>query len=225
MRRILIVEDNKDFADLLQESLSDEPDFQVMEVIGTESAVYRRFEENLLDDLECLLLDLHLPTEDGDRSVYSAAGLRILAQARQRYHFNGTVIVLTSSRDLDDGRRALAGGCDGYLCKYAPLSEMSRMFDELKVALRGNVTMVSHEMRHVFLRDDISGKEAKLMDMLSEGCSWAEIARKLDYKTPKAAANTGDRIYDKLLSAQPGPGEHGSNKRERAIEVWKARRV
>lgn len=226
-KRILIVEDNQDFADMLSEMLSDDPEFVIKDIIHNEAEVYQKFRDGLLDELDCLLLDLHLPKSVGDNSVYSTAGLRILAEARQNYLFNGTIIILTSSRELEDGRRALEYGCDGYLCKYAPVSEMPAMIEELKTALRGRAILVAPEMRHVFFRDEISAKEAQLMDMLVADHSWPEIAEKLDYKTSKAAANTGDRIFDKLipLKEKADLEQSGGKKRDKAIQIWKARKA
>jgi DNA-binding CsgD family transcriptional regulator len=101
------------------------------------------------------------------------------------------------------------------------------MLSELKMAIRGDVILVASQMRHVFLRDDISAKEAKLMDMLSQGKSWAEIARDLNYKTPKAAANIADRLFDKLLTPQDQAklAQEGGKKRYKAVEVWLSRRT
>jgi hypothetical protein len=85
--------------------------------------------------------------------------------------------------------------------------------------------MVSSEMRHVFFREDISAKEARLMDLLSQGKGWSEISHDLGYKTAKAAANIGDRIFDKLLTMDDRQRleEKGQKKRYRAVEIWKSR--
>lgn len=80
-------------------------------------------------------------------------------------------------------------------------------------------------MRHVFIREEFSVKEARLMDMLNQGHSWAEIARELGYKTPKAAANIGYRVFDKLLTEgdRIAMGADGDRKRHKALERWRAR--
>src|SRR4030095_1185989 len=128
-----------------------------------------------LEGVDAVLLDLQLPYLKGDRTVNSMAGLRILEELRHRQRFYGTIIVLTNSKAAADGERALAGGCDGYLCKRARISDIPSMLAELKMALQGDVIMVASQMRHVFIREDISSKEAKLMDLLSMGRGWAEI--------------------------------------------------
>ncbi|MGH9551716.1 MAG: response regulator [Terriglobales bacterium] len=225
MTRILIIEDDKDFAAVLRECLEDDTDLKVEQVIGSEHEAMQFIQSGKLIGLDCVLVDLQLPKWPNESSVSSTAGLRLLEEIRQRQHFYGTVIVLTSSRSPSDGQRALAAGCDGYLCKHAPIDDIPSMLDELKVAIRGHVMMVSSEMRHVFFRDDISAKEARLMDLLTQGKGWSDIARELGYKTAKAAANVGDRIFDKLLSNQDKEKmeAEGQRKRIRAVEIWRSR--
>lgn len=226
MTRILIIEDDEDFAIILKRALEQDPDLSIVDVITTEDQALSRIRETKLVDCDCVLLDLQLPKSDGDRTVNSMAGLRILEEIRHRQRYYGTIIVLTNSRAPADGQRALSGGCDGYLCKRARTSEIPEMLAELKLAIRGDVILVSRPMRHVFIREDISAKEARLLDLLSEGKGWAQISRELGYKTSKAAANIGDRIFDKLLtpSDQETLASTGGKKRLAALQIWQSRR-
>ena len=63
------------------------------------------------------------------------------------------------------------------------------------------------------------------MDLLSQDRSWAEIAQALNYKSSKAAANVGDRIFDKILTEDDRKRlmDNGVKKKELALEVWRAR--
>ena len=225
MTRILIIEDDEDFAHILKKALEQEDDLEVVDVIGTEEGAKKRISSDA-NNFDCVLLDLQLPYSDGDRQSNSMAGIAILQELRHQHHFFGTVIVLTNSKSQQDGQRALAAGCDGYLCKRAKTSDVASMLLELKMAIRGDVILVSSQMRHVFLRDDISAKEAQLLDLLTQGKGWPEIANSLSYKTAKAAANIGDRIFDKLLTPEDVAkiAQEGGKKRERAIEIWQARK-
>ena len=96
---------------------------------------------------------------------------------------------------------------------------------ELKLAMRGNVVLVSREMRHVFIREQLSTKEARLMELINEGCSWAEVASELGYKSPNAAATIGYRVFDKILDPYDDQASEGNNERKRirALEKWRAR--
>ncbi len=225
--KILIIEDDEDFSSILRRVIEQDPELQVMDVINCEQKAFEVIRSPQLHDADCVLLDLQLPYSYGDKSVSSLAGIRILEEMRHQRGFYGTIIVLTNSKSPADGQRALAAGCDGYLCKRARISEVPEMLAELKMAIKGEVILVASMMRHVFIRDDISAKEARLLDLLSAGKSWAEIARELGYKTPKAAANVGDRIFDKLLTPQDQQklAEEGAKKRQKALEIWQSRRL
>jgi DNA-binding NarL/FixJ family response regulator len=226
MTRLLIIEDDKDFADILKECLEEDEDLEIHGIISDEESAMSFIKNGGLSGIHCVLADLQLPKTKSETRVSSSTGLRILEEIRHGQSFYGTIIIMTSSKSPEDGQRALAAGCDGYLCKQAPVGDIPSMLDELKLAIKGNVMIVSSEMRHVFFRDDVSAKEARLMDLLGQDKSWAEIAHELNYKTPKAAANIADRIYDKLLSEldKQNLDASGTKKRQRALEIWRSRR-
>jgi DNA-binding NarL/FixJ family response regulator len=227
MTKILIVEDDELFSNTLREVIERDPELQVVDVINCEEEALKRVRSPEVHQCDCVLLDLQLPFRVGDKNVSSLAGIRILEELRHQQGFYGTIIVLTNSKAPADGQRALAAGCDGYLCKRAKISEVPQMLSELKMAIKGEVILVASQMRHVFIRDDISAKEARMLDLLAVGKSWAEIARELSYKTPKAAANVGDRVFDKLLSPQDlaKVAAEGMKKRHKALEIWNSRRL
>lgn len=225
--KIMIVEDDEDFSGILRRVIEQDGDMKVLEVINCEEEALKRIRSPAIHEAHCVLLDLQLPFRAGDSKVSSLAGIRILEELRHQQGFYGTIIVLTNSKAPADGQRALAAGCDGYLCKRAKISEIPQMLMELKMAIMGEVILVSTPMRHVFIRDDINAKEARMMDLLACNKSWAEIARELGYKTPKAAANVGDRVFDKLLSPQDveKAAAEGLKKRLKALEVWNSRKL
>ncbi len=166
-------------------------------------------------------MDLAIPQAAGETATSSLSGLRIVSKVRHSPGFSGSLLVLTNSRMLEDGERALQAGCDGYLCKHAPLSEIQSMVEELKIAMQGQVVLVPRTMRHVFLREELSTKEARLMELLNEGASWAEIARELGYKSAGAASTIGYRVFDKILQDLEPDSEEG--KKQRALSKWRAR--
>lgn len=227
MTRILIIEDDEDFSCILDRVIQQDPELDVVGIINCEQEAFATIKTPFIHDVDCVLLDLQLPISRGDKNVSSLAGIRILEELRHQQSFYGTIIVLTNSKSPADGERALAAGCDGYLYKRARISDVPEMLAELKMAIKGEVILVASMMRHVFIRDDISAKEARLLDLLGVGKSWAEIARELGYKTPKAAANVGDRIYDKLLTPQDQQkiAAEGSKKKHKALQIWQSRKL
>jgi DNA-binding NarL/FixJ family response regulator len=222
MPKILIVEDDADFAACLSESLEDEKDFEIVAVLGSQSEANAYFRSDKLKEIDCILLDLRLPIDRGDSTTHSTSGLLLLESLRTERNFYGNVIVLTSSSDAEDGSRALQAGCDSYLCKSVTTSQLDELLAELKVAILYRVLLVSDKMRHIFFREEISAKEAQLLDLLSAGKSWAEIAQSLDYSTAKAAANTADRIFDKLISCADTQNE---KKKDKALAIWHQRNM
>lgn len=223
--RVLIIDDDDTFVEILKEFLEEDGLIRVVDRCGSEKDCQQWLSEGKLDSVDAVVLDLRLPFENDDKRTDSRVGLRILNTLRDTYRFFGPIIVLTNSRDSADGKEALGNGCDGYLCKHAPADEVPVMVSELKMALLGDVVIVSSEMRHVFFRDDVSAKEARLMDLLSQDRSWTEIAQALGYKSSKAAANVGDRIFDKILTEEDRKRlvNNGVKKRDLALEVWRAR--
>jgi DNA-binding NarL/FixJ family response regulator len=223
--RVLIVDDDDTFVEILTEFLEEDGLIKVVDRCGSERDCQQWLSAGKLDSVDAVVLDLRLPCESGDNRTDSRVGLRILNSLRDTHRFFGPIIVLTNSRDSADGKEALGNGCDGYLCKHAPADQVPTMVSELKMALLGDVVIVSSEMRHVFFRDDVSAKEAKLMELLSQDRSWSEIAQALGYKSSKAAANVGDRIFDKILTEEDRKRlvTNGVKKRDLALEVWRAR--
>ncbi|MDZ4832309.1 MAG: response regulator [Candidatus Melainabacteria bacterium] len=225
MTRVLIIDDDDSFVEILTEFLEEDGLIKVIDRCGSEKETSEWLKLGKLDTIDAIVLDLRLPFDKGDKRTDSRIGLRILNLLRDTHRFFGPIIVLTNSRDSADGKEALGNGCDGYLCKHAPADQVPVMVSELKMALLGDVVIVSSEMRHVFFRDDVSAKEARLMDLLSQDRSWSEIAQALNYKSSKAAANVGDRIFDKILTEEDRKRilDNGVKKKDLALEVWRAR--
>lgn len=226
MKKVLLIEDDFDFAHFLTKALKNDPELEIVETITNETDAKRYFADTRLVGCDGVLLDLQLPVESGDRSARSLSGLSLLDLLRKEYRYGGTIIVLTNSKAPEDGQRALAAGCDGYLCKRGKPGEIGEMLKELHMALTGGVIMIAQEMRHVFMRDGISAKEARMLDLLAEGKSWPEIAKELGYGSTKTAANLGDRLFDKLLTTSELERASRENlkKRDLAVEVWLKRK-
>lgn len=240
MKKIVLVEDDADFASTLKECLELDGQFEVVAIPDSEEEALQWINSADLSELHGVLVDLSLPELPGASSRTSTScGIGIVERLRRAPGFSGVIVVLTNSRDPDDARRALKAGCDGYLCKFASSSSIPSIIKELKLALSGSVMMFSRELRHVFLRGDISVKEAQLMELVDSGCSWSAIAAKLGYSSANAAAAIGFRVFSKLLradkhlqeSAETDPADSASteelplaieNRRKRALERWRS---
>ncbi|MBX9685510.1 MAG: response regulator [Candidatus Obscuribacterales bacterium] len=225
MPKILIVEDDLDLAHILKDCLEESPGYKVLDLLTNEEAVYDWMAAHDTAELDCALLDLSIPKSSLLKTAQSRNGLSLIEKFRKDPAFQGKILVLTNSRMMEDGNRALQAGCDGYLCKHAAIDEISSMIDELKLAIGGELMVISRQMRHVFLRDELSGKEARLMDLLSAGHSWAEIALDLGYKNANAACVVGSRVFAKVLAGSEyfSGAQELESKRDKALERWRVR--
>ncbi len=224
MSKVVIFEDDLDFADILKECLEEDGGTEVLSVLHNEADARIWIENNDLSRLDCALVDLVLPKYPGMKEACSMTGLRLVKAIRQNQAFTGSILVLTNSTQLEDGERALAAGCDGYLCKHASMGEIPSIVQELKLAIEGDVVIVSRKMRHVFFREELSSKESRLMELLNDGSSWAEVAKELGYKSANAAATIGYRVFAKILDQTEGAAnDSGDKRRLRALEKWRMR--
>lgn len=153
MPRILMIEDDFDFAEIMVECLQADPLSEVEDVIGTVQDARDRFDSGGLHDIDVVLIDLQLPNSKNDKTINRSGGLELLTEIRSVHDYKGTVIVLTNSNLPADGERALQAGCDGYLCKHSRMSDLPALLNELRMAIRGDVFMFSRELRYLFMRN------------------------------------------------------------------------
>jgi len=152
MYKILLIEDDLDFAAILAECLTADPEFEILDTISSREGAQSRFDAGILHNVDTVLLDIQLPISDHNRSIESIAGINLLREMRVRHRFEGQIIVLTNSTSPAHGEMAMEHGCDGYLCKHVRINDLAALMSELRMAIRGDVMLVSREMRHVFMR-------------------------------------------------------------------------
>jgi DNA-binding NarL/FixJ family response regulator len=149
---------------------------------------------------EVVLVDINLPGMNGVELVrrLKLAAPEILA------------VMLTAYEDTDNIFNALAAGAAGYLLKRAPRSELLEAIREVR---RGGSPMTTHIARKVVQSfqkagpapqagsegggDALSTREQEVLDLLSQGFLYKEIADKLgiSYETVHTYIR---RIYEKL---------------------------
>lgn len=157
MQRILMIEDDFDFAEIMVECLQSDPSFAVEEVITNLADARFKFACGGLHGVDAVLVDLQLAQSKSDPRVNASGGLELIEEMRKVHGYTGTVIVLTNSNSLQDGDRARRAGCDGYLCKHLRMGDLPSLLAELRMAIRGDVVLFSKEMRHIF----VPGNEAE----------------------------------------------------------------
>jgi DNA-binding NarL/FixJ family response regulator len=189
---VSIVEDNEQLRSTLARVISRAEGFRCLSQYGdAESAL-----EGLPKDAaEVVLMDINLPGMNG---VECVRRLKQLAPATQ-------VVMLTVYEDTENIFNALAAGAAGYLLKRTKGAELLEAIREVQ---RGGSPMTTHIARKVtqsFQRvgpsaqptENLSEREQEVLDCLSQGFLYKEIAEKLgiSYETVHTYIR---RIYEKL---------------------------
>lgn len=143
---------------------------------------------------EVVLMDINLPGMNG---VECVRRLKQVAPGTQ-------VLMLTVYEDTENIFNALAAGASGYLLKRTPRAEL---LDAIRQVHAGGSPMTTHIARKVvqsFQRApsaettaELSTRESEVLDCLSQGLIYKEIAEKLgiSYETVHTYIR---RIYEKL---------------------------
>ena len=148
---------------------------------------------------DVVLMDINLP---GINGVECVRKLKVLLPKTQ-------VMMLTVYEDTDNIFAALAAGASGYMLKRTPAKELLEAIHEM---LRGGSPMTTHIARKVVLSfqlsaaasaktanelSELSEREQQVLDLLSQGLIYKEIAEKLgiSYETVHTYIR---RIYEKL---------------------------
>jgi len=147
---------------------------------------------------DVVLMDINLPGMNGVECVRQ---LKTLLPATQ-------VMMLTVYEDTENIFNALAAGASGYMLKRTPAKELIEAIHEVK---RGGSPMTTHIARKVVQSfqksagqqqaandlSELSEREQQVLDLLSQGLIYKEIADKLQisYETVHTYIR---RIYEKL---------------------------
>lgn len=189
---VSIVEDNEQLRGTLARVISRAEGFRCLSQYGdAESAL-----EGLPKDKpEVILMDINLPGMNGVECV------RRLKQTSSQ----SQVVMLTVYEDTENIFNALAAGAAGYLLKRTKSAELLEAIREVH---RGGSPMTTHIARKVtqsFHRaglsaqptENLSEREQEVLDCLSQGFLYKEIAEKLgiSYETVHTYIR---RIYEKL---------------------------
>lgn len=187
MSRILVVEDNPDILESLQSTL---------EIDGYEVFVATRAAQTLAlvagQAPDLIILDIELP--DGD-------GFSVLAELRARG--NLCPVLMLSARSLEaDKVQGFRLGADDYVTKpFSVMELLARIAALLRRAARSQPAASANgtPLTDAELRDryGLTPRQIEVARLVSEGCSNAEIARRLQMSYFTARNHT-EQIFLKL---------------------------
>jgi DNA-binding NarL/FixJ family response regulator len=189
---VSIIEDDASARKILAGWISRADDFQLVGEWGdAENAipVLREKKPNVV------LMDINLPGMSGVEAVKK---LKPLLPGTQ-------FVILTVYEDADHIYNALASGATGYLLKHTPREEL---FTALRDVHKGGSPMTSNIARKVVQSfrqtgpspsedDGLSRREQEVLDLLTRGYLYKEIAERLNISVPTVNTYVR-RIYEKL---------------------------
>ena len=189
---VSIVEDNEQLRETLARVIGRAEGFRCVSHYGDAESALQALPK---DNPAVVLMDINLPGMNGVECV------RRLKQAAP----NVQAVMLTVYEDTENIFNALAAGAAGYLLKRTRTAELLEAIREVH---RGGSPMTTHIARKVtqsFQRagpspqatENLSEREQEVLDCLSQGFLYKEIADKLgiSYETVHTYIR---RIYEKL---------------------------
>jgi DNA-binding NarL/FixJ family response regulator len=189
---VSIVEDNEQLRTTLARVISRAEGFRCVSHYGDAEAALEGLPK---DKPEVVLMDINLPRMNGVECVRRLKPLMPQVQ----------IVMLTVYEDTDNIFNALTAGAAGYLLKRTKSAELLEAIREVH---RGGSPMTTHIARKVtqsFQRagpssqptENLSEREQEVLDCLSQGFLYKEIADKLgiSYETVHTYIR---RIYEKL---------------------------
>ena len=190
--KVSIVEDNEQLRGTLAKLINREEGFTCLSEFGTAEAALEKLPTEPAD---VVLMDINLPGINGVKCV----------EQLKKLVPNIQIVMLTAYEDTENIFAALAAGASGYLLKRAPRNEI---LDALREVIRGGSPMTTHIARKVVQSfqktgpspqptENLSPREQEVLDCLSQGFLYKEIAEKLNisYETVHTYIR---RIYEKL---------------------------
>ncbi|MDQ8183296.1 response regulator transcription factor [Pelagicoccus sp. SDUM812005] len=193
--RIVLIEDNQEYRDVIKLALAEVEDLELEEKFGTCEIALRYLQDLSNKRPDIILLDLRLP---------GMLGLEAIPFIKD-YSPKTKIIVLTLSDSESDVLNAISLGASGYLLKSATLDEI---VSGIRAVQNGAATLdpsVAHFLlqklkKHIpqnALGIELSQRELEILTLLGEGLVKKEIADQLGigYTTVDTHVR---HIYEKL---------------------------
>ena len=191
----MLVEDNKDYRDVVNLAIGEEEDLEIMDQYGTTEIALRNLQSLEKPRPDVILLDLRLPGMGGLDSI----------RYFKEYAPNAKIVILTQSDQEADVLRAILLGASGYLLKSARVKEI---VDGIRMVHGGGATLdpsiakfllqnLKSRLPKEQLNIGLSERELEILKLLSEGLVKKQIAEQLKIGYATVDTHVG-HIYEKL---------------------------
>jgi len=193
--QVMLVEDNKDYREVVNLAIEEESDIEIMDQYGTSEIALRSLQSAAAPRPNIILLDLRLPGMGGLDSM------RYFRECAPK----AKIIILTQSDQEADVLRAILLGASGYLLKSARVREI---VDGIRLVHNGGATLdgsvakfllqnIQSRMPKENLDIGLSDRELEILKLLSEGLVKKQIAENLKIGYATVDTHVG-HIYEKL---------------------------
>ncbi|HTM92083.1 MAG TPA: response regulator transcription factor [Flavisolibacter sp.] len=194
MTSIIIIEDDEKIRNYLTALIAGSGEFDLAASFSNAEDAIAFFSNGLANSIELVLTDIQLPGKTG---IDFIAWLKPL---RPEIQF----MVLSVYDDADNVFKALKAGASGYILKNTPSAKLVEALQDLK---KGGSPMSSQIARMVVStfqldlyidpQESLSLREKEVLEWLSKGYSYKEIAGKLFISIETVRTHIRN-IYDKL---------------------------
>lgn len=191
----MLVEDNKDYREVVNLAIGEEEDLEIMDQYGTTEIALRNLQSLEKPRPDVILLDLRLPGMGGLDSI----------RYFKEYAPKAKIVILTQSDQEADVLRAILLGASGYLLKSARVKEI---VDGIRLVHGGGATLDPSVAKFLLqnlqsrlpkenINIGLSDREMEILKLLSEGLVKKQIAEKLEIGYATVDTHVG-HIYEKL---------------------------
>jgi DNA-binding NarL/FixJ family response regulator len=194
--KIMLVEDNLEFRDVVAFTLSDEPDIELQSQFSTANFALRSLQNRSSQKVpDLILLDLNLP---------GMSGLEAIPWFKKAVP-DAEIIILTQSDREEDVLTAIHSGASGYLLKESTLDQITQ---SIRTVMNGGASLdpamakylINHHKKHPAQKADqmlLSPRQLEILNYISNGKLQKEIADILNI-SPKTVDTHIRHIYEKL---------------------------
>jgi len=200
--KIMLIEDNREFRDVIEFSLADQADMEVVGQYGSAEFALRVMKDAPNKNIpDLILLDLQLTGMSGLEAI--PLFFELLPKVQ--------IIILSQSDREQDVLTAISLGVSGYLLKS---SKVEQVVDGIRLVVDGGSSLdpsvaiyLLNQLRSVSSRESIEGiiteRELETLKLLAEGFVKKEISEQLGitYRTVDTHVRN---IYEKL-NVKNGP--------------------
>ena len=195
MTPLIIIEDDEKIRNYLAALIAGSGEFDLQANFSSAEEAMLYFEKGLGDSIELVLTDIQLPAKSG---IDFIAWLKPLRPDIQ-------LMVLSAYNDADKVFKALKAGATGYILKNTEAAKIIEALHDLRKGgspmsneiARKVVNAFQQEVEYKDAKENLSTREKEVLQWLSKGFSYKEIAEKLFISVETVRTHIRN-IYEKL---------------------------